>query len=85
MSEATITQARYLGRNMKPRLMPPDKLRRDRYGSPERPNSLREQPLDDQREAEGQQQPVEMVELVEAREHRALDDHAEDARRRSAR
>ena len=36
-SEATITQARYFGRNMKPRLMPPFSSSGIRYGSPEEP------------------------------------------------
>ena len=33
--------------------------------------------MNDQRETERQQQTVKMIELVEAREHRALDQHAE--------
>ena len=35
--------------------------------------------LDDQRQAEGQQQAVEMVELVEPLQEQSLDDHAGDA------
>src|SRR5262249_7010777 len=35
--------------------------------------------LDDEREAERQQQPVKMIEVLQALEEQALDDHAEDA------
>ena len=40
---------------------------------------MAEQPLDDQREPEGEQQAVEMVELVEPLQHRALEHDADEA------
>ena len=43
------------------------------------------QALDDQREAEGQQQPVKMVEPVEPLQHRPLDNDADQFRRGPAR
>ena len=38
-----------------------------------------EQALHDQRQAEGEKQTVEVVEVVEARDEQALDQHAEEA------
>ena len=48
-----------------------------RVGQPGGAELVAEQPLDDQGEAEGQQQAVEVVELVEPLEHRPLEHDAE--------
>jgi hypothetical protein len=55
---------------MKPRL---------RVRQPGGAELVAEQPLDHQREAEGEEQPVQMVELVERLQHGALDQHAQGA------
>jgi len=63
---------------MKPRFMPPVSSDGIWYGSPDEPNSLRKA-LDDQRQSEREQQSVQMIELVQPRQHRALDQHADRA------
>jgi hypothetical protein len=51
---------------MKPRLLRAEQLVGDAVGQAGRAVLVAEQPLDDQREAECQQQAVEVVELVQA-------------------
>ena len=64
---------------MKPRLSAPANSVGHLVGQPGAAVVVAEQALDDQRQAEGQQQPVEVIELVEPREHRPLDDDADRA------
>ena len=54
---------------------------RDRIGvgQPRRAVLLAEQALDDERQPEGQQQAVEVIEVIEARDEQPLDDDADDA------
>jgi len=51
----------------------------DRVRQARRAELVLEGAFDDEREAEGEQQPVEVVEPVQAREHEPLDHHAQRA------
>ena len=64
---------------MKPRLWPPASWAGMRVRQPRGAELVAEHALDDQGQAEGEQQAVEVVEVVEALEHRALEDDAEHA------
>ena len=59
---------------MKPRLVPPGIGLE--YGSPEMPYSRRNRPSMHERQPERQQQPVEMIEVIEARYEQPLDHDA---------
>ena len=59
--------------------VPPREQLRDGVGQPGNAVDLAEHALDDQGQAEGQQQPVEMVEVVEPAQEQAFHDDAEGA------
>ena len=59
-------------------ILPALQRRRHGIGQARRAEEIAEDALDDQREPEGQQQPVEMVELVEPLQEQPLDDDAGD-------